>query len=56
MIWPAWVEQKIQRYPPPTTGKVVIEVEFYQTGITNCLILSGEREKPPKCARESLID
>lgn len=56
MIWPAWVERKIQLHDPPETGKVVIEVEFYKTGITNCLILSGEREKPPKMAREGLLD
>ena len=46
MTLPEWVRDAIREFSPPITGKVVIEMEVYQTGITQLTIGGIVRVKP----------
>lgn len=48
MDLPAWVLEAIRAYKAPDTGKVVIELERYQTGVTSIEIGGIVRHRPPK--------
>jgi len=48
MDLPAWVQDEIARYEAPTTGKVVIEIERYQGGVTKIELGGMVRVKPPQ--------
>jgi hypothetical protein len=48
---PAWVLEEIARYEAPSTGKVVIEMERYQGGVTKLEIGGVVRVKPPQAER-----
>lgn len=47
MDLPAWVLEEIRRFEAPRTGKVVIELERYQGGVTRLEIGGVIRSKPP---------
>lgn len=47
MELPAWVLEEIRRFEPAPTGKVVIEIERYQGGVTKLEIGGVVRVKPP---------
>ena len=48
MNLPAWVEDEIEKYEAPMTGRVVIEIERYLGGITKIEIGGLVRVKPPQ--------
>ena len=48
MILPAWVREAIRVFEAPVTGKVTIELEVYQQGITKLEIGGVIRRKPPQ--------
>ena len=48
MDLPQWVLDVIGQFTAPATGKVVIELERYQGGITKMEIGGVVREKPPE--------
>ena len=47
MELPAWVIDLIRKFNAPPTGRVVINLERYQGGITKAEIGGIIREKPP---------
>ena len=47
MILPSWVRDALAAFEPPPTGKVLIELELYQGGITKLEIGGVVRQKPP---------
>lgn len=48
MQLPDWVERALQRVEAPATGRVTVEIEWYQGGVTRCTIDTGVRVTPPK--------
>ena len=50
MILPDWVLEEIRRFEAGPTGKVVIELERYQGGVTKLEIGGVVRVKPPPSA------
>jgi hypothetical protein len=46
MNLPAWVQEAIRKFEPPKTGKVVVEMECYQGGVTKIEIGGVIRVKP----------
>lgn len=48
MDLPAWVEEEIQKYEAPQTGKIILEIERYMGGITKIEIGGLVRVKPPQ--------
>jgi len=45
---PDWVLGALRTFDPPETGKVTIELELYQGGVTKAEIGGTVRVKPPK--------
>ena len=54
MNLPDWVQDEIRRYDAPPTGKVVIEIECYQGGVTKMEIGGVVRVKPPQAGRPNV--
>jgi len=54
MNLPNWVNETIRKFVAPPTGKVIIELEFYQNGITKAEIGGIIRVKPE--TKESSIE
>lgn len=54
MQLPNWINEVIRRFVPPPTGKVVIELEFYQGGVTKCEVGGIIRYKPE--GKESIVE
>jgi hypothetical protein len=48
MNLPNWVNETIRKFVPPPTGKVIIELECYQNGVTKMEIGGVTRTKPEK--------
>ena len=48
MILPSWVRDALTVFEAPPTGKVVIELELYQGGVTKLEIGGIVRHKPPQ--------
>ena len=46
MNFPAWVQDFIRAFEPPKTGKVVLELEYYQGGVTKMEVGGIVRVKP----------
>jgi hypothetical protein len=46
MNLPNWVHETIRKFVAPPTGKVVIELECYQSGVTKMEIGGVTRTKP----------
>jgi hypothetical protein len=46
MNLPNWVHETIRKFVAPPTGKVVIELECYQNGVTKMEIGGVTRTKP----------
>ncbi len=44
---PEWVSETFRTFRAPSTGKVMIDLEFYQGGITRLEIGGVVRVKPP---------
>ena len=56
MNLPNWINEVIRRFVPPPTGKVVIELEFYQNGVTKCEIGGIVRVKPSDDYEKSVTE
>jgi hypothetical protein len=48
MDLPSWVIKLIQEYEAPETGRVLINIERYQGGVTKVEIGGIIRRKPPQ--------
>lgn len=49
MKFPAWVQERIDGFTPPATGKIVIELECYQGGISKIEMGAVVRFKADYC-------
>lgn len=47
MNLPLWVQQALHDFTPPLTGKVVLELELYQGGVTKIELGGVVRKRPP---------
>jgi len=52
MNLPNWVHETIRKFVAPPTGKVLIELECYQNGVTKMEIGGVIRTKPEKEGEE----